>query len=36
MHYHKGGGFGDIFIAQHVEKSYEVAIKFVSFVYKMN
>lgn len=30
MNYLKGGGFGDIFFARHVEKNYEVAIKFVS------
>ena len=30
MNYLKGGGFGDIFFAKHVEKNYEVAIKFVS------
>ena len=28
--YIKGGGFGDIFIAKHKDKNYEVAIKFVS------
>lgn len=32
LNYVKGGGFGDIFFARHIEKNYEVAIKFVIFV----
>ncbi len=30
LNWAKGGGFGDIFIARHITKGYEVAIKFVS------
>jgi serine/threonine protein kinase len=26
----KSGGFGDVFFARHIEKNYEVAVKFVS------
>ena len=25
----RGGGFGDVFLAKHVQKSYDVAVKFV-------
>lgn len=28
--FNKGGAFGDVFFARHVEKGYDVAIKFVS------
>jgi serine/threonine protein kinase len=27
----RGGGFGDVFLAKHTEKGYEVAVKFVSY-----
>ena len=27
--YYKTGGFGEIYFAKHIKKSYEVAIKFV-------
>ena len=29
LNYIKGGGFGDVFFAIHIDKNYEVAIKFV-------
>jgi hypothetical protein len=27
--YAKAGGFGEVFIARHIQKDYEVAVKFV-------
>ena len=32
----KGGGFGDIFMATHIEKNYDVAIKFVIYNIVLN
>ena len=32
VNYCKGGAFGDVFFAKHTEKSYDVAIKFVSIL----
>lgn len=29
----KGGGFGEVYIAKHINKDYEVAVKFVSHFY---
>ena len=31
LNYCKGGAFGDVFFACHVDKGYEVAVKFVNF-----
>ena len=31
LNYLKGGAFGDVYFARHIEKNYEVAIKFVSY-----
>jgi hypothetical protein len=31
LNYCKGGAFGDVFFACHIEKGYDVAVKFVSF-----
>lgn len=28
--YAKSGGFGEVYIAKHINKDYEVAVKFVS------
>lgn len=30
LNYCKGGAFGDVFFACHIEKGYDVAVKFVS------
>ena len=36
LNYCKGGAFGDVYFAKHVEKGYEVAIKFVSYLDDLN
>jgi hypothetical protein len=29
----RGGAFGDVFFAKHVQKNYDVAVKFVSHIH---
>jgi serine/threonine protein kinase len=36
MDFIKGGGFGDVFLAKHTEKGYDVAVKIVSHLPRMS